>query len=542
VFGSVTSAVLPLLVAGVGAVFALGALDLLENIITLSAYLTDIVTFLGLGVGVDYALFISARFRQSMAEGKDPDRAAEEAMQRAGRSVFFSGIAVAMALLTLFLGGNAYWRGIAIGGAVAVLSVLLVTHTLLPALLRTLGRRLNWGRIPWSDSFHWFWPAISQWIRKRPYWAMALAVVALGIPAVSGVHLSMQTPANIAVMLPQNDPLRASIAAEQRSQGAGSIDPIVVMIQFRQPLADTSTWQALARVTTKIASDSAVRSVASPTSVGVSPAMLADSVSGRIHDVAISGMLSSFTNLGYNSHLVALFVTSRQGPNAPQTIALTEHLQHQLVRWLPGQRTGVGGVTALLNGFNQLTKARLPWILMAVASVALVILFLATGSIWQALLGVAFDGLVALATAGILVLTIQHGGFGLEAEPLDSSITPLVFVLLFGLSMDYEVILLHRIQELWQHGRDMRDAATDGLSRTGGMITGAGMIMVVVFFALLLSPLEIMKTLAIGLTSAILLDTWIVRSFLVPASTVAIGRSAFWPSRQSLEAHGEDSE
>jgi RND superfamily putative drug exporter len=147
---------------------------------------------------------------------------------------------------------------------------------------------------------------------------------------------------------------------------------------------------------------------------------------------------------------------------------------------------------------------------------------------------------VALATAGILVLTIQHGGLGLEAESLDSSITPLVFVLLFGLSMDYEVILLHRIQELWQHGQDMRDAAKDGLSRTGGMITGAGMIMVVVFFALLLSPLEIMKTLAIGLTSAILLDTWIVRSFLVPGSTVAIGASAFWPSRRKASTSADE--
>lgn len=540
VFGSVTSALLPLLVAGVGAVFALGALDLLENVITLSAYLTDIVSFLGLGVGVDYALFISARFRQALAQGKEPEVAANEAMQRAGRSVFYSGIAVAMALLTLFIGGNAYWRGIAIGGAMAVLSVLLVTHTLLPALLRTLGRRINWGRIPWANAFHRFWPAISTWIRKRPYWAIGLAVVALAIPAISGVQLSMQTPANIAVMLPQNDPLRVSVAAEQRALGAGSIDPIVIMVNFKQTTASISTWQAVAKVTDRIAADPAVLSVHSATNVGVSPTLLADAVAGTVRDPAITGMLSSFTNVHYNSHLVALFVTSRQGPNAPSTIALTNRLQTQLAHWLPGQRTGVGGVTALLNGFNQLTKARLPWILMAVATVALVILFIATGSIWQALLGVGFDGLVALATAGILVLTIQHGGLGLEAESLDSSITPLVFVLLFGLSMDYEVILLHRIQELWQHGQDMRDAATDGLSRTGGMITGAGMIMVVVFFALLLSPLEIMKTLAIGLTSAILLDTWIVRSFLVPGSTVAIGASAFWPSRRKASTSADE--
>jgi RND superfamily putative drug exporter len=147
----------------------------------------------------------------------------------------------------------------------------------------------------------------------------------------------------------------------------------------------------------------------------------------------------------------------------------------------------------------------------------------------QSLLGVVFAGLVALATAGILVLTVQRGGFGLEALAPDSSITPLVFVLLFGLSMDYEVILLHRVQEKWRAGLASAEAAASGLAGTGAMITGAGIIMVVVFFGLITSPLEIMQTLAIGMTSAILLDTWIVRTLLVPGSIALLGRLAFWP-------------
>lgn len=539
VFGSITSALLPLVVAGVGVIVALGALDLIENAITLSSYLTDIVSFLALGVGVDYALFISARFRQALSEGKDVVRAAEEAMQRAGRSVMFSGIAVALALGTLFLGGNPYWRGIAIGGAVAVLSVLFVTHTLLPALLRSLGHKINWGRIPWTNALHRFWPTISGWIRRKPYWALILAVLALGIPAVMGRELTMQTPANLAIMLPRDNPLRKAIGIQQRVWGPGTIDPIVVMIRFQHPLTDASEWKTVATVAGRLSRDAHVRSVASATGYGLSPAVLAATVQGKVHTTATTDVISSFTNVRYDSHLVAIFVTAKGGPNQASTIALTSKIQHQLSSWLPEQRTGVGGVTALLSGFNQLTRARLPWILVAVATVALVVLFVATGSFWQALLGVAFDGLVALATAGILVVTIQHGGLGLEAESLDSSITPLVFVLLFGLSMDYEVILLHRIQELWRGGLEMREAATEGLSRTGGMITGAGMIMVVVFIALLLSPLEIMKTLAIGLTSAILLDTWIVRSFLVPGNMVAIGRSAFWPSRRGTRRESE---
>jgi RND superfamily putative drug exporter len=535
VFGSLTAAVLPLVVAGIGAIFALGALDLIENVVTLSAYLTDIVSFLALGVGVDYALFISARFRQALAEGKDADAAAVEAMQRAGRSVLFSGVAVALAILTLFIGGNPYWRGIAIGGSVAVLSVLVVTHTLLPALLRFLGHRINWGRIPWLDAFHRFWPTVAGWIRRHPGWALLAAVIALGMPAWFGTQLNMQTPANVAVMLPRRDPLRKSVGFQQKVWGPGVIAPIVVVMQLKTPITQTSSWQKVAEVARRLARDPNVEAVSSPADYGLAPAMLAQAANGRIPSPEVKSLLSAYTNVGYNPHLVAMFVTARQGPNQPATVDLVGRIQRQLHQWLPGQRTGVGGVTALLNGFNQLTRARLPWILAAVATVALVILYLATGSLWQALLGVVFDGLVALATAGILVLTVQHGAIGLEAEPLDSSITPLIFVLLFGLSMDYEVILLHRIQELWHRGGSVAEAAMSGLSGTGSMITGAGMIMVIVFIALLLSALEVMKTLGIGLTAAILLDTWLVRSLLVPGSITVLGRFAFWPNRQPSE-------
>jgi RND superfamily putative drug exporter len=158
------------------------------------------------------------------------------------------------------------------------------------------------------------------------------------------------------------------------------------------------------------------------------------------------------------------------------------------------------------------------------------VLLFATGSVFQSLLGVVFDGIVALATAGVLVETVQTGHLGLQALQPESAITPLIFVLLFGLSMDYEVILLHRIQELARSGaHNIVEACQKGVEITGGMITGAGMIMVAVFVALFVSPLEIMKTLAIGMTAAILLDTWVVRTLMVPASVAILDRFAFWP-------------
>ncbi len=149
-----------------------------------------------------------------------------------------------------------------------------------------------------------------------------------------------------------------------------------------------------------------------------------------------------------------------------------------------------------------------------------------------ALLGVALNALVALATTGFMVFVSHHQLLGFTRQPLDSSITPLIFVLLFGLSMDYEVILLHRIQEYWHGNRSLNDAVEHGVATTGSMITGAGMIMVVVFLALLISPLQIMKTFGIGLSFAVLADTWIVRSLLVPSVTTIFKGASFWPGRR----------
>ncbi len=536
VFGSVASAALPLIVAGVGSSLALAVIDILENHMTLSSYLTDIVSFLALGVGVDYALFISARFRQELQRSGDPDLALAEAMHTSGRSVLYSGFAVALAVATLLLGGDAYWRGIALGGAVAVASVLVATHSLLPALLRLFGRRLEWGRLPMSHATGSMWQGIARFVGQHPAWAMLIGLALLGAPAVYGTQIRISTPANLATLLPKSDPLRQAADLQMRVLGAGAVSPIVLAMRLPTTTSDLSTWQTVAKVTQQARALAGVRSVASPAALGLSPLQLAQAIQHpSLIPPALASGLEAFTSSA-RPHLVVVYVTSDTGPDSLQTLRIVHRLQRDLSGWLPsGSRSGVGGVTALLDGFNQLTGRQLPWIIGAVAAIAFLVLLIATGSLFESLLGVVFDGLVALATAGILVLTVQRGGLGFAAMPPDSSITPLIFVLLFGLSMDYEVILLHRIQEHARAGAPGAEAASAGLAGTGAMITGAGMIMVVVFIALLVSPLEIMQLLAIGMTSAILLDTWIVRSLLVPGSIALLGRFAFWPWGESTK-------
>ncbi len=530
VFGSLAAIALPLIVALAGSELALAAVTIIETHITLSVFLTDIVSFLALGVGIDYALFISTRFRQNLERGEEVDTAVLDSMAHAGRSVFYSGIAVAMAVATLTLGGNAYWRGLAIGGAIAVIAVLIATHSLLPALMSIFGHHTHWGRL-FSRKNYGLWRGIGRWVSHRPWAAMILGLAFLVPLAAFGPRMQMKSPANLASMLPQSDPLRQAVSRQQKIEGAGSIAPLAVVMQFPTTVTNQTTWAAVRRVTQNIKPLPQVKQIASPTQLGLSPTSLSLMIQNpHTAPSAASQALKNFIIPQRDPYLVVLYVTAKSGPDTPASARLSETISRHLALWLPAHtRAATGGLVPVLQSFNQLTSSRLPLILMAVAVVALVVLAIATGSLLQALLGVILDGLVALATAGFLYLVVQTGHLGFSPSPPDSSITPLIFVLLFGLSMDYEVILLHRIQEPLKAGQSLRGAVRSGVGTTGSMITGAGMIMVIVFLALLVSPLEVMKTISIGLTFAVLMDTWVVRTLLVPSITVLLGRYAYWP-------------
>jgi len=524
VYDSAVAALLPLVVALAAAVVALAVVDLLEPYLQLSVYLTNIVSFLALGVGIDYSLFLSARFRAGLRDGLPVGRAVDLAMRTAGRSVFFSALAVGVSMLTLLIPRTAYWSGLAIGGCIAVFAVLVATLTLLPALLSVLGTQSERGRIPrpaWSGRV---WPALARTLTARPVPVLVAGLVVLAVPALAAAGLVVRSPANVARMLPRTSVVRLAVTRQQQDYGPGSIAPLPVVLRTPTAFSDAATWAEVAKVTAALRALPAAASVASPTAGGVPPQALAAAFS------APGGPPAALRAATAAPDVIALSVTSRYGPDAPQTTALLRQVQNTVAALPAGWRGGVGGPVALLASFNDLVARTLPAVVGAVAAVALVVLFLASGSLWVSVLAVLFDALVAVATAGLLVAVVQHGRLGFEASPLDSSITPLIFVILFGLSMDYEVILIHRMREYAAAGAGPRDAARRGLGETGGMITGAGLIMVVVFAAMLLSSLQIMRTLAFGMSAAILLDTWIVRTCLVPASVVLLGRRGWWPS------------
>ncbi len=524
VFDSAVAALLPLLVAVVASMLALAAVDLLEPYLQLSIYLTNIVSFLALGVGIDYSLFLSARFRAGLRDGLPVKAAVDRAMRTAGRSVFYSALAVGVSMLSLLIPRTAYWSGLAVGGCVAVFAVLVATLTLLPALLSLLGTQSERGRIPRPAGLGGVWPRLAAALTARPVPVLLLGAAVLVVPALGATGLLVRSPANVARMLPRNSVVRLAVTRQQQDYGAGSIAPLPVVLSAPTAFTDAATWAEVDRVTAALRALGGVAAVASPAGGALSARSLAAAFS------APGGPPPALRAATAAPAVIALPVTSRYGPDSMQTAVLLRQEQRIVSGLPPGWRGGVGGPVALLASFNQLVAHTLPAVVGAVAAVALLVLFAASGSVWVAALAVAFDGLVALCTAGLLVVVVEHGLLGFEAGPLDSSITPLIFVILFGLSMDYEVILIHRMREYAAAGAPPREAARCGLAETGGMITGAGLIMVAVFSAMLLSPLQIMRTLAFGMSAAILLDTWIVRTCLVPASVVLLGRSAWWPS------------
>ncbi|MCY0881507.1 MAG: MMPL family transporter, partial [Firmicutes bacterium] len=248
IFGSLAAMALPLIIALVGSELALSIVAMISTHLKLSVFLTDIVSFLALGVGIDYALFISKRFRQHLDDGMAIFPAVIRSMQHAGRSVLYSGLAVSLAVATLLLGKNPYWQGLALGGAVAILSVLIAAMTLLPAIMGILGRKLSWGHWRLFPRSHYFWSDFSRFVVNNAAGSVGVGIALLLAFGWAGPRMQMQTPANLALMLPAHSNMREAVKAEQTLQGPGSIAPLAVVLHVSTTLIQTQTWQTVTRV------------------------------------------------------------------------------------------------------------------------------------------------------------------------------------------------------------------------------------------------------------------------------------------------------
>jgi RND superfamily putative drug exporter len=502
-FGSLVAAGMPLATAlfGLGISSALGGI--LAAVIDVPDWAPAVAAMIGIGVGIDYALLIVTRFRSALESGLDPQEATAEAVATAGRSVLVAGTTVVISMMGLFLMGLTYLHGVAVSAIVAVLVVMAASVTLLPALLGFARQRVNRLRIPGvargragegsRRAIRW-----SRLIQRRP-WTAAVAgvavLLALAAP-VTGLRLAFPDQGNDA---PETTTRQAYDLAAQ-GFGPGSAGPLVLVAE----LTDREAQDALAKLGTQIAQEEGVEHVEQP-------------VVNRSGDTGVLTIVPA---------------------SAPQDAATTELLDRLRDEVVPasGLTADIGGATASLTDQSTVTAQRLPLFIGGVVGLSFLLLVAAFRAPIVAVKAGLLNVLSIGAAYGVVAL-VADGGFigelvGIDsATPVPPFIPVMMFAILFGLSMDYEVFLLSRIREEYLATGNTSAAVAEGLARTARVITAAAAIMVVVFAAFVLSAEVYTKLIGIGLAAAVLIDATVIRMVLVPAVMQLLGDRNWWLPR-----------
>ena len=506
-FGSVVAAGLPLVIALVGLGISSGGLIvLLANVVDVPDWTTAVSGLIGIGVGIDYALLVLTRFRAAMNEGKDRREAVVEAVSTAGRSVIIAGGTVVIAVLGLFLTGLPYMYGVAISASLAVLVVMLAAVTLLPALLSYLGPKVDRLRLPFlgrtlkaegnGESLAARW---SHAVQRRPWTAAIVAtavLLALAAPAL-GMRLGFPDAGND----PKATMTRQAYDLNTEGFGPGTNGPLVVAAE----LPDSSARANIDAFADRVRGERGVSFVPDP-------------------QVNAAGDAAIVT------------VIPEGSPQDEETEQLVARLREEVVPQTLGEAgitADIGGVTATLEDQSDYITDRMPVFIAGVVGLSFLLLLVAFRAPLISLKAAVMNLLSVGAAYGVMTIVAQGGTVGqivgIDHEvPIAPFLPVMMFAILFGLSMDYEVFLISRIREEYLKDRNTSRAVVDGLAKTARVITAAAAIMVVVFLAFLAAPDVFLKLFGVGLASAIFLDATLVRMVLVPAVMQLLGSSNWW--------------
>jgi putative drug exporter of the RND superfamily len=514
-FGSLVAMGLPVLTALLGLGTGVGLIAFGSQVLDMPDFATELAVMIGLGVGIDYSLFIVTRFRENYHRGDDVDAAVVVAMDTAGRAILFAGCTVIIALMGMFALGIGFLHGVAVAASLSVLLTMLAALTVLPALLSRFGgrigsRRQRAGRAAIAAGAEappaGPWQRWAMLIQRRP-WPAALAGLAIMLVLAAPV-LSMRLGSSDAGNDPASQTTRKAYNLLAAGFGQGFNGPLQVVVALPRP-ADRA---AVTRVSATLRRDPGVASV--------SPAQL--SPDGRT---------------------AVLLAYPRSAPQDQATTGLVERLRDESMPPLEavtGASILVGGVTAGQIDFSHVLGAKLPLFIGIVVLLSALLLLIVFRSLLIPLQAALMNLLSIGASLGVVVAVFQHGWlgglFGIEPGPIDSFIPVMLFAIVFGLSMDYEVFLVSRIHEEWTHRRDPSAAVVRGLGSTGRVITAAAMIMVCVFLSFGLIEQRVVQMFGLSLASAVFLDAFVVRSLLLPATLELLGR-ATWMLPPWLERH-----
>jgi putative drug exporter of the RND superfamily len=501
------AAVLPLVSALVGlGVSSGGLILLLANVIDVPDWTTAVSGLIGIGVGIDYSLLVLTRFRSALRDGKDRHDAVVEAVTTAGRSVIIAGFTVLIAVLGLCLTGLSYMYGVAISTSFAVLAVMLASISLLPALLSYLGPRVDRLKIPFlgrqlrtegngeSPAARW-----AHAVQRRPWPAAILAtalLLALAAPAL-GMRLGFPDAGND----PPGKMTREAYDLNTEGFGPGTNGPIVIPVDM--PSRDD------AATVNKLADQ--IRS--NPDVAFVAPTVINDAGNAAL-----------------------LTVIPKSSPQDEETEDLVNDLRDNTIPTVlagTGITAQVGGVTAALEDQSEYMKDRMPLFVAGVVGLSFLLLLVAFHSPFISLKAGVMNLLSVSAAYGVMTLAANGGGLssliGIDHEvPIAPFMPVMMFAILFGLSMDYEVFLISRIREEYLKDGDTRRAVADGLAKTARVITAAAAVMVVVFLAFVTADDVFLKLFGIGLAAAVFLDATVVRMVLVPAVMQLLGKRNWW--------------
>ncbi|WP_371612082.1 MMPL family transporter [Streptomyces clavifer] len=512
VFGTVVSALLPLVIAlsAIAGVFA--QLFVIGSFTDVSIFAINLATALGLGLGVDYALLMISRFREQLASGASVEDAVRRTMSTAGRTVAFSAATVAVALAALLVFPQYFLRSFGYSGVGVVVMSALAALFVMPALLNVLGHRVDKGRIPWVK------PGRSR--TREPLWGRVARTV-MRRPALTGLPV-------LAVLLVAASPLLGVTfgTADERVLPEDA-ESRHVAVALRENFSGNDA-SALHVVIDESVDNTSLQSYASGLS-GLEGVVRVEASTG-----VYTGGRSTATGPG-NAALgrpaaQQLNVVSELTPKSDEAIELVGKVRAAAPP--SGTHPLVGGADAELADSNASIGGMLPLAVGLIAVSTFLLLFLFTGSVVQPLRALVLNLISLGATAGVMTWIFQEGNLsgvlGFTAQPMETSMFVLMLVVAFGLSMDYEVFVTSRIKELHELGQDNESAVVDGLGHTGRIVSAAAALLAVSFFAFGTAQISFMQLFGLGSGLAILIDAVAVRGVLVPAAMRLLGRSAWY--------------
>jgi RND superfamily putative drug exporter len=536
VFGSVVASLLPLAVGGLAMASAIAGTFLLARSVSVSIYAPNIVSMIGLGVAIDYSLFVVSRFREELREHPTPEALART-VATAGRAIFFSGLTVAIGLLGLMLLGLGNLGSMGWAGTLVVAFAVLYGLTTLPALLAVLGPRVNAVRVPFLalgslEAGRGVWHRLAAVVMAYP-WSVLLPVVALllllGLPL-----LHLRVGAGDETALPPLAESRRAADVLRREFPGQDVNRILIVLDAgrESPLTPERVAQAYA-LSRWLASRPHVTRVDG--FVDLDPSLdlaMYQQIAALPRDQRPAELEAALGQL-VGEHVALLIVSSESRPSSDEARALVREIRNAHPPY--DGKMLVAGQTAFDLDFIDLTLRRAPLAIGLIVLVTFLVMFLLLDSVLLPLKAVAMNLLSISASFGALVWIFQDGHLsrwlGFTPGPIQTATPLIMFCLVFGLSMDYEVLLLSRMREEYDRTGDNVQAVAAGLERTGRLITGAAAIMAAVFFGFGLARSVIIQAVGIGIGIAVMVDATIVRALLVPAAMRLMGDWNWWRPR-----------